>query len=68
MTEDLESLCKQLHISGMFQFISEHMSENPGIEAFLVSTCKAEISLSYPIGKNYSPDETIQEGRFTDLG
>ena len=29
----------------MFQFISEHMSENPGIEALLVSTCKAEISV-----------------------
>jgi len=45
MTEDLESLCKQLHISGMFQFISDHLNENPGFEEFLISACKAELDV-----------------------
>ncbi len=45
MTEDLESLCKQLHISGVYQFTQEHLNENPGVEEFLIAACRAELNV-----------------------
>lgn len=45
MTEELEALCKQLHISGVYQFTQEHQSESPGIEEFLIAACKAELDV-----------------------
>jgi len=45
MTEDLESLCKQLHISGVYQFTQEHLNENPGVEEFLIAACRAELDV-----------------------
>ncbi len=44
MTEELESLCKQLHISGMYQYILDHQTENNGIEEFLVAACQSELN------------------------
>lgn len=45
MTVDLESLCKQLHISGVYQYTQEHLNENPGIEEFLIAACQAELDV-----------------------
>lgn len=45
MSNDLEALCKQLHISGMYQYAIDHLTENPGIEEFLVDACRAELDI-----------------------
>jgi len=45
MIEDLELLCKQLHISGVFQFTREHQGEDTRFEEFLIAACKAELEI-----------------------
>ena len=45
MTQNLQMLCKQLHISGVYQFLEESVPHDPGICSFLESACQCELDI-----------------------
>jgi len=45
MTQDLQMLCKQLHISGVYQYFEETKPHEPPIESFLEAACQCELEI-----------------------
>jgi len=45
MTPELEDLCKQLHIAGIFQWIQEQGELNPDIISVLTKSCQFELNI-----------------------
>lgn len=45
MTQDLQMLCKQLHISGVFQYFQESGPFDPEMCIFLKSACQCELDI-----------------------
>jgi DNA replication protein DnaC len=43
MTDNLQIICKQLHISGVYQYLKETDPHDPGIYSFLESACQCEL-------------------------
>lgn len=80
MTEVLQSLCKQLHVSGFYSYAVEHMSECPGIQDFLIGACQFELDTrtmnrqiralklaGFPTQKRFDdliPDQLPEDGRY----
>jgi DNA replication protein DnaC len=45
MTDNLQMLCKQLHISGVYQYFQESENLDPEICSFLESACQCELDI-----------------------
>jgi len=45
MTQDLQMLCKQLHISGVYQYFTESGPHDPGLSSFLEAACQCEMDI-----------------------
>lgn len=45
MTQDLQTLCKQLHISGVYQYFTESGPHDPGLSSFMESACQCEMDI-----------------------
>ena len=45
MTEDLMTLCKQLHISGIYEFFKEQEVNDPVLYGFLTDACQYELNV-----------------------
>ena len=45
MTQDLQILCKQLHISGVYQYFTESGSHDPALSSFLQAACQCEVDI-----------------------
>lgn len=45
MTQDLQMLCKELHISGVYQYFIDSGPHDPAISTFLEAACQCEIDI-----------------------
>jgi DNA replication protein DnaC len=45
MTSELEEICKQLHIAGVYQFVQEQYGSDPDIISVLTEACQFELKI-----------------------